>query len=1662
MTRDRRSLHSIMRSTAVLFVLMGGLPTPAAHAATWWFGGTGTAAWDSTANWFSAAVSGTNPASVPNALTEDVIFNVTANNALKTYVYTDVGQSANSLTVDASGTTYFGRASTGASTLTVGSGGMTLGSTAGPVIFTGSSAPYAPITSSVMTVTAGADSLPIVNNSPSAVVFAAGIAVTPSVSSTIALQGTGAGGVYFVKGLQQGTSGTISVSINMPNAMVLFDAVNSYLGVTTLTSGTLGLGATGAIGSGSSQFVINGGAITQKGSAKTYVNSISVGGDFAVAVGGTLGAGGTSFSQNNPITLSGPIDLTGSTRTITLKNAFTAMSGTITNGGLAFSGAATGTVALSGNNSYADGTTLNGSFAGRTLAVGNINALGTGPLAVNAGTVSLGTTGVSVGLFSGSAGTTITTNSSAIVALTTTAASNSTFGGAITNGAGTVALAKAGAGTLTLGGSSSYTGGTTIIAGGITASNPSALGTGSVTLAANTTLGVTSGTLSVGAFSTTGGATISLGGLTNGILSTGGLNFNDFGSAITVGGSPLAGTSTLVSGASLAGISGLTLTGAGVGNATISLNGSQTVGRNTYQFTSVGNSLQLVTTADVLSLTWDPGVPSGSWNTTATNWLVGGTGSGVAFTDADNVAFNSAATVSVPTAVSPSTMSITNATGVLDISGAGSITASTLSRSASGAAAISSNVTVASGVIVSGGSLATNGTLGITNGGITVNGGALTTGSTTVVTAGGLSVSGGLFTSNGVVNASAGGLNVSGGQATLNAASTINDGITVTGGTVALNASNTISGVVAVSSGGVLSLGDTGGVGSGSISLNNGTLASTLASGTLANAISVGSGGGTLSGANSLTLTGAIAGTGPLTKTGAGEFVVAGLLGTSSGPMSVSVAAGSSLRLTGTTVKYLSGTVNPGVNDGTLTFDNVSITTMGGTIAAGAGTIVVSGSSSLTGLSNTGFATIATPISGAGSLTIDATTLNRVILSGSNSYSGGTFLNRNVGITNGFALGSGPITLIALSTQVSRITNDGLTALTLANAVNTGATALALSGSNALVLTGTISGTGNIRAVNGIADLTQQTAATMLNTGTVEMNSGGQVWVNSASNLGSNTSISFSGSTQTTLVAKGNTGVINQNVFFGSNPGVTAAIDTGGYTMTLGGTLADLYSGTAGSFVKTGAGTLILTANNTYTGDTTVSAGTLLVNGALSTGTAAGTTTVAAGATLAGTGTIGSATTIQSGATLSPGASPGTLTFTQGVVWSAGGDYNWQMLSATGTAGLASAWDLASIGGTLAISSTSVDPFKINLWTLSGTGPDVSGPAANFSAAQNGSWKIASAAGGITGFAADKFLISTSATNGTGGFANSLSGGTFSIAQSGNDLNLVFTSSGTQAAITINVASGTQTQAQAGYPLLSGATPVIKTGLGTLVLDQANSLTGSTTVQQGVLQMANSAALSLSRLVVVAGGTGQVAPSTSTNVASLDLTANGLVDVTSGALTIGSGLSAAQLVVELLEGRSGGTWTGTSGITSSVAAANVASSVPRAVGWLDNGNGSLTVAYAAPGDTNLDWSVDILDVANFLALGKFDSGQAATWLEGDFNYDGVVDILDAASFASTGLFNAGNYNTSPGTTGAIAAVPEPATWALLAGALAFVVGHVVRRRCEGTPRRPGNGLMVGS
>jgi autotransporter-associated beta strand protein len=224
-----------------------------------------------------------------------------------------------------------------------------------------------------------------------------------------------------------------------------------------------------------------------------------------------------------------------------------------------------------------------------------------------------------------------------------------------------------------------------------------------------------------------------------------------------------------------------------------------------------------------------------------------------------------------------------------------------------------------------------------------------------------------------------------------------------------------------------------------------------------------------------------------------------------------------------------------------------------------------------------------------------------------------------------------------------------------------------------------------------------------------------------------------------------------------------------------------------------------------------------------------------------------------------------------------------------------------------------------------------------------------------------------------------------------------------------------------------------------LVLNGPNALTGPTMIQQGTLQLADASALAASTISPLAGGVLSFTPGLQVTVGGLNPNAGGLVDVGTGMVTVTNGLSSNSLVTALQSGRAGGSWTGSSGITSSAAAS---SNGIRSVGWLDNGNGSMTFAYAAPGDSNLDWTVDILDAGNFLSFGKFDTGLPATWIEGDFNYDVTVDILDAADFFATGLYDDGSYNSPAGT---IAAVPEPSVLGLV-GVGAGVVGLMAARR----------------
>jgi autotransporter-associated beta strand protein len=243
----------------------------------------------------------------------------------------------------------------------------------------------------------------------------------------------------------------------------------------------------------------------------------------------------------------------------------------------------------------------------------------------------------------------------------------------------------------------------------------------------------------------------------------------------------------------------------------------------------------------------------------------------------------------------------------------------------------------------------------------------------------------------------------------------------------------------------------------------------------------------------------------------------------------------------------------------------------------------------------------------------------------------------------------------------------------------------------------------------------------------------------------------------------------------------------------------------------------------------------------------------------------------------------------------------------------------------------------------------------------------------------------------------------------------------------------------------TGPVTISSTGSGKVIFSGAGSaFSGPTTVQAGGLQLAAGSPLGTSTITPLAGGTLSLSPYAVTTVGGLLPNAGGLTDVGSGYVTVAAGLSVADMLVALNTGRGDGSWSGTSGIISSTAAANTAASIPRTVGWLDNGGGSTTFAYAAPGDTNLDWVIDVLDAGNFLTFGKYDTELQATWLEGDFNYDGIVNIQDAADFISTGLYDTGVYNPPPGAVGAVAAVPEPAGLGTIAVAAAVAIA--LRRR----------------
>lgn len=144
----------------------------------------------------------------------------------------------------------------------------------------------------------------------------------------------------------------------------------------------------------------------------------------------------------------------------------------------------------------------------------------------------------------------------------------------------------------------------------------------------------------------------------------------------------------------------------------------------------------------------------------------------------------------------------------------------------------------------------------------------------------------------------------------------------------------------------------------------------------------------------------------------------------------------------------------------------------------------------------------------------------------------------------------------------------------------------------------------------------------------------------------------------------------------------TATVDA-----MLSGTLSGSYGG---GLIKEGAGTLSVTGNNSYIGETWVNAGTLLVNNTNGSGTGSGAVNVFAGATLGGNGTISGLVSVSG--SLAPGNSIDTLN-TGSLSLTATGVLDTEL----GRSGLTPVSDRTNVTGT--VSLTSGADLKLTLFT---------------------------------------------------------------------------------------------------------------------------------------------------------------------------------------------------------------------------------------------------------------------------------------------------------------------------------------------------------------------------
>ena len=520
-------------------------------------------------------------------------------------------------------------------------------------------------------------------------------------------------------------------------------------------------------------------------------------------------------------------------------------------------------------------------------------------------------------------------------------------------------------------------------------------------------------------------------------------------------------------------------------------------------------------------------------------------------------------------------------------------------------------------------------------------------------------------------------------------------GITKSGaGTWVLSGANTFTGATTIN-GGTLSVSTANNLGAATadVTINGGTL-HIDAGGTMGTVnssnrtVTIGTSGATLDFVGNQGFEGnGFAGTGAVTKTGAGIWTVSTSASSYTGAITLSAGV---LRMTFAAFTAASITVQSGAqlylfdnSDGTwdlaaggkftLNGDGGGTGALRQTLQSGgtgvnftstlAKEVVIASDSLISTETALGTVQFSSIVSGTGTITkAGVGTLN---FSGTgNTLSGGTIIQGGtITVSSGSLLGTGALTMSQTGTNNTALTLSNAaqsvgslssqfaaTTGTVSQTITLTGTALTVNQSTdgtygtgvMSTLTSIIAGTGSlIKAGSATLTLTgvnTYTGATTLSAGTLSVGTIGNGGVSGNLGAATNTAANlvFNGGT---LQYTGAAASTNRN--FTINAGKTATFDVTTNSLTVSGAT----TATTGALTKIGAGTLILSGSNLHTGETTISAGTLqfakvaaLYNSTTASWTKAN-ITVSSGATLAlnvgGTGefTAGNVTTLLSNLT---------------------------------------------------------------------------------------------------------------------------------------------------------------------------------------------------------------------------------------------------------------------------------------------------------------------------------------------------------------------------------------------------------------------------------------------